>query len=179
MLELLLTTFVPTVKTELVNPAGTITEAGSDATDAPPLTMFKVAVVSTATGESIVNVALPLDPPTIVFGEKLKENGRAGRTVKVAESETPPALATTVATVLAATAFVPIAPDPLVAPGGRMIVPGAIAASPPISTEKFCAPAFPTRNTCPVADLVPVTETGLTLKFSSTGSEPTPAASTM
>lgn len=68
-----------------VEPAGTITELGMDATAEPPLSMLKATVVSTATGAFKLTLAVVLSPPRTESGENDSEVGSGG--VRVTEVE--------------------------------------------------------------------------------------------
>ena len=80
---------VTTVKAALVEPAGTVTEAGIELTAAEPLVTVRVTGVSA--GAAAINVTVPvlLAPATTVFGEKARVLGVSAFTVNEAVLVTP------------------------------------------------------------------------------------------
>src|SRR6266568_3621162 len=79
---LVVTTFVVTAKFAVELPAGTVTEAGMDATAEPPLVTVNVTSVSMAAGAAMVTVPTVDKPPTTELGANLRVLGISGVTVR-------------------------------------------------------------------------------------------------
>jgi hypothetical protein len=69
------TTLVAIVQLAELNPACVITDAGIEATAAPPLSTARETVVSVATGALNVTVALVVPPPRSELGDTVRDTG--------------------------------------------------------------------------------------------------------
>ena len=112
-------------------PASTVTEAGIDATAEFPETTFNGTNVSLATTRLKVTFPVLFAPPMAVAGENETEVGVFGLTVKVADFETPFAVADSCTGVATATSAEVNENDVLVEPGARVIELGMEAKAPP------------------------------------------------
>jgi hypothetical protein len=106
-LVIAVTSFVTRVNVPFVEPASTVTEAGSDFTAEPPLFNTKVTIVSVGAAPLSVTVPVLLNPPITVPGEKLNaESVTDDVTLSVALLLAPFAVAETTTLVVAVTVFV-------------------------------------------------------------------------
>ena len=161
------TEVVVTVKVALVAPAGTVTLNGTVAavelhereTDPPPL----------GAGALKVTVAVDDAPPTTLVGfndtvESTGPGGGGGGGISVRPAlEDTPSVAVMMTNVVAATGLVFTVKVALVAPAGRAMLPGTVAA-PELLESVTTAPAAPvamSRNTVPVEALPPMTLVGV------------------
>ncbi len=155
------TATVETVKVPVVDPAATVTVAGTVA-----LVLLELKLTLTppvAAGPVSVTVPVEGEPPCTDVGlsERLTNVGRL--IVSVAVLEVPFSVAVIVEVVVVATATVVIVNVPVVAPAATVTVAGTVALvelevrptdTPPV-------PAAPLRVTVPVEDVPPVRVAGL------------------
>lgn len=156
------TVVVVTAKVAVVAPPGTVTLAGSDATE---LLSDNVTTVP-AEGAGPFRVTVPVEevPPVTVDGLRVTDV-RAGRlTVKLAFLVVPLSAAEIVTEVLVATGVVVIVKVAVVAPAGTVTLAGTVATAVLLLVSVTTAPlagAAPFKVTVPVEEFPPVTLVGL------------------
>jgi len=159
------TRLVVTVNVPVVEPAATVTEAG---TVAAALFDAKVIVVPPA-GAALESVTVPVEfamPPTTVVGLSAKPASAPGVTVNVAVAVLDPVAPVIVAEVLVATAEVVAVNVPVVAPAAIVIEAGTVTAAlfdVRLTVRVSPVATGPLRVTVPVEEVPPATEVGFTV----------------
>ena len=165
------TALVVIVNGALVAPAGTVTLAGTEATDG---LLLESATCAPPAGAGAFNVTVPVEfcrPPITVVGFSVSEDRTGGITVSVVVWIAPPEDAEIVTGVEAATALVVAVNVVLLAPAGTVTLPGTVAAGLLLDSVTGAPPAGagPFSVTVPVELLPPVTVVGFTPSEETTG----------
>ena len=161
--------FVDTAKLALVDPAGTITVAGTVAAAVLPL---ESATTMPPVGAGPLRVTVPVEgaPPDTLVGLGLKEESEGAVTERTVVVVTPSWVAEIVTFVDADTGFVETANVALVAPAGTVTLAGTVAAAVLLLACVTTTPpvgAVPLSVTVPLEDAPPVMVVGTTLTVDS------------
>ncbi len=122
-----LTAFVTTLNVAVELPAGTVTDAGIDATAEAPLTTVRGTAVSEIVGAPSVSVPVVVSPPTSDVGLNVRVLGISWVSVRTAVILDPPKEAVRFAVVLVDTPLVVTVAGALVPPAGTVTVGGTTA----------------------------------------------------
>jgi hypothetical protein len=163
----MVTALVTTLKVAVELPAGTVTEAGMDATAEAPLTTVRGTLVSEMVGAPRVSVPVVVKPPTSDVGLNVSFVGISCVSVSTAVMFDPPNDAVRFAVVLVDTPLVVTVAGALVAPAGTVTVGGTTASELLLERLATAPPegATPTRYTVPIEFAPPTTEVGVSLKL--------------
>jgi hypothetical protein len=165
------TATVVTEKVALALPPGTVTLAGTVATEGLPLDRDTTAPPPGAGPFSVTVPVEPL-PPNTVAGLRETDAGEGGSTVRLADLVTPPYSAEIVAAVELGTAEVVTENVALVLPSGTVTLAGTVATEGlPLDRDTTAPPpgAGPFSVTVPVEPLPPNTEDGFKDRETSAG----------
>jgi hypothetical protein len=161
---------VDAVKTALLPPAATVTDAG---TVAAAVLLLDSATTTPPAGAGPVSDTVPAEPvePVTLVGLRLTEFSAGGATVRMAVGLDPPYAAVSVTGVEEATAVVLTVNEALVPPCGTVTEAGTVAAALLLLKLTTAPPAgaCPPSVTVAVDGLPPVTVAGLTLRVPAVG----------
>ncbi len=154
---------VLTVNVPVVEPAGTVTEAGGIA--AEPLEVRGTTRPPLGAGDVRVSVPVEVAPPTTVVGERVNPASDGGLTVSRAVAVNVPCVTVIVAAFVDATGTVPTVNVAVVAPAGTVTDAGTVAQElleesptvvPPVGAGRL-------KVTVPIEDVPPTTAAGETV----------------
>jgi len=147
-----------TVNVALLNPARTVTLAGTVATE---VLLLESATTAPPAGAGPLSVTVPVEelPPVVLDGFNISEVRAGGSTVIVAVCVAPPNAAVITAVVADATGFVVTVNVVVVVPSGIVTVAGTLTDGSLLDKETTAPPtgAGPLSVTVPVDKLPPVT----------------------
>jgi hypothetical protein len=156
----LATCVVPTVNVRLIEPAGTVTVAGT----VTPARLLESETTIPPVGALLLNVTVPVELllPTTLDGATETDANRPARTAKAPVTLDAPVLAVTTTPVSVETAFVLTVKIASCEPAATVTVAGTVAAASLESRLMTNPPtgAFVSRLTIPVAVLPPATPAG-------------------